>query len=847
MSVAYWRDYTRFFIAEVCRQQTQSVANEFDIEFPDANSLEEWQARAPFMRGAEYLNEQTLAHVWNELVAALQFTLKLSKKNLQEYLQQANGQWHLVGRICFHLAENKNNDQYPFAFLVTYTKQLSSKSTLQHVPLQRALEEFSGQKNKKALLALLTPIQQAAEKSPFIKTLVDTGEIYQPQLWSIKEAHQFLSEIPLFEEAGVIVRVPNWWNSKKPPRPKVSVSIGQAQSTLGLDSMLDFDVALSLPNDLQLNEKEWQKLLESKESLVKIKGQWVEINPDKLKQVLSHWNNIRKTVRKNGLSFSEGMRMLAGFEQAEKKSTADKEVPEWSELIAGDWLKKTLQTLQEPSEQYHKKLQHILDQKLHATLRSYQQAGVHWLWLLYSLKLGGCLADDMGLGKTIQLLSLLLLIKYQNKKTSPHLLIVPASLIGNWQSEAQRFSPGLNILVAHSSMDKTKQLSQLTAEQIANYDVVITTYAYLSRLPVLHELSWDVVVLDEAQQIKNPGSKQTRAVKNLKSRVRFSLTGTPIENRLGDLWSLFDFTLPGLLGSHQSFSQYGKKFTEERSHFFSAVRKLVKPYILRRLKTDKTIITDLPDKTEVDAFCYLSKEQAALYQQSVQELERQLNIVDDGMKRRGLVLTYLMRFKQICNHPSQLTGHGAFEEAHSGKFQRLREIAETIADKQEKVLVFTQFTEIIPAIHAMLMKIFGQPGLCLDGSTAIKKRTQFVQDFTKKDGPPFFVLSLKAGGTGLNLTSASHVIHFDRWWNPAVENQATDRAYRIGQKKNVLVHKFICSGTIEEKIDTLIRSKKSLSDEILSQESEVVLSELRNEELIRLVSLDIHKALGDNA
>lgn len=844
--MAYWRDFAHFFITEVCHQNTQNAEYEFQVDLPDEASLESWHARAPFMRGVEYLNTQTLTNIWRALEQALQSELRNAQKNLQEYLHQANHYWNLLGRICFHLAEKKDNDQFPFAFLVTYTKKLSSKSQLQHVPLQRALEEFGDKKNKKALLSLLLPIQQAADKSPFIKNLVSSGKIYQPQLWNIKEAHQFLSEIPLFEQAGVIVRVPNWWNSKKPPRPKVSVSVGQVQSQLGLDAMMNFNVALSLPNEQQLSAEEWQTLLASKESLVKIKGQWVEIDANKLQQVLSHWESIQKTVNANGLNFAEGMRMLSGLDQSTTKASEQDNISEWSELIAGDWLKTTLQDLRQPSDCYRQEFQHILIHRLKATLRPYQLAGVNWLWLLYSLKLGGCLADDMGLGKTIQLLSLLLLIKFQGKEKSPHLLIVPASLIGNWQSEAARFAPDLNILMAHPSMDKNKQLSKLSIEQIQTYDLVITTYAYLYRLPVLQAMKWDLLVLDEAQQIKNPDSKQTRTVKSLKSRVRFSLTGTPIENRLSDLWSLFDFTLPGLLGSYNSFGQYAKALTDERAKFFSTIRQLVKPYILRRLKTDKTIIKDLPDKTELEAFCYLSKEQAALYQQSVHELEHQLKVIDDGIKRRGLVLTYLMRFKQICNHPNQVEGHGAYMEAQSGKLLRLREIAETIAAKQEKVLVFTQFTEIIPVLFALLSEIFEREGLCLDGSTAIKSRTKYVEAFAKEEGPPFFVLSLKAGGTGLNLTAASHVIHFDRWWNPAVENQATDRAYRIGQKKNVLVHKFICVGTIEEKIDALIRSKKSLSNEILSQEKELVLSELENDELIRLVSLDIHKALGEN-
>jgi non-specific serine/threonine protein kinase len=353
-----------------------------------------------------------------------------------------------------------------------------------------------------------------------------------------------------------------------------------------------------------------------------------------------------------------------------------------------------------------------------------------------------------------------------------------------------------------------------------------------------------MVVLDEAQAIKNPSAKQTRAVKQLQAEVRIALTGTPIENRLGDLWSIFDFLNPGLLGSSKQFSVFVKHLADRPHNSYRPLRDLVHPYILRRLKTDKSIIADLPDKIEVKTFCPLSRKQAALYQQAVRDLASQLEDVD-GIKRRGIVLAFLMRLKQICNHPSQWLGDGAWVEEDSGKLARLRDIAEVIAAKQEKALIFTQFKEVTTPLQAFLGSVFGQPGLVLHGETPVKQRKDLVRQFQDDDNVPFFVLSVKAGGTGLNLTAASHVIHFDRWWNPAVENQATDRAFRIGQNKNVLVHKFICRGTVEEKIDQMIESKKQLAGDFLSAGADTLLTEMKDAELLKLVALDLNAAMKE--
>jgi non-specific serine/threonine protein kinase len=363
----------------------------------------------------------------------------------------------------------------------------------------------------------------------------------------------------------------------------------------------------------------------------------------------------------------------------------------------------------------------------------------------------------------------------------------------------------------------------------------------LQRQEWLRKLEWNLIVLDEAQAIKNPGTQQAKAVKTLSGRARIAMTGTPVENRLSDLWSLFDFICPGLLGTATRFKQFVSSLENHEPPSYAPLRSLVQPYILRRLKSDRSVISDLPDKVEMAVWCGLSKAQLLLYAQAVRELVEALKEQQEGIKRRGLILSSLMRFKQICNHPGQLLGDGDYGEERSGKFIRLRELTEEIASRQEKVLVFTQFKEMTAPIATFMATLFGRPGLVLHGGTPVGERKKLVDRFQHEDGPPFFVLSLKAGGSGLNLTAASHVIHFDRWWNPAVENQATDRAFRIGQMKNVMVHKFVCKGTVEEKIDALIAAKSGLALELL-EGAETLLTEMDDDALLKLVSLDLEKA-----
>ncbi len=834
----YWRDFAARYVTAVCARSDASEARpKIRISPPPPAELEALAAQAPLMTGAEYVTVGILCALWEEIEAAFQSELAAAKTSVQEFLKSRNPAWNLVGRVHFNLAENRKDEEAPFAFLATYTPRLSAHAKAQHLPLGEALREYAGAANKEKLLSLLLPVQRAAERCPWLKTMVDAGEIFHPLRWSPQEAFKLLTDVPLLETAGVVVRMPGAWRGNRPPRPKVSATIGGTPPAgIGMDALLDFQMEVSLDGEA-LTVAEIEKLLAGSDGLALLRGRWVEIDHARLGRMLDQFRQVENAAAGGGLNFAEAMRMLAGANVAADSSarTAD---PEWASVGAGSWLSENLAMLRSPEG-----LARIdPEQDLKTQLRPYQLTGTHWLYLLAKLGLGACLADDMGLGKTIQVLALLLVLRREGGSGErASLLVVPASLIANWASEIERFAPGLGVLVAHPSVMSAAELKTPDPKRVDSADLVITSYGALLRLPWVATKRWRLVVLDEAQAIKNPAAKQTRAAKSLDARARIALTGTPIENRLSDLWSIFDFINPGLLGGAKPFADFTRRLAERPHNPYGPLRELVRPYILRRLKTDKSVISDLPDKTEVNAFCQLSRRQAALYQQAVVELATRIR-QSDGIERRGLVLSFLMRFKQICNHPSQWLGDGAWSEADSGKFARLREIAEVIAAKQEKALVFTQFREATAPVAAFLGAVFGRPGLVLHGGTPVKNRKALVQKFQEDETVPFFVLSLKAGGSGLNLTAASHVVHFDRWWNPAVENQATDRAFRIGQRKNVLVHKFVCLGTIEEKIDKLIESKRSLSHDLLEGGAELLLTEMKDDELLKLVALDIHAA-----
>lgn len=843
ITIAFWREFVRRFFTAVCHTPQFGAEAGAHLPIPSDDEFAVIVESAPPMKGLEYLTTSLLAAVWQDLVEHLRQQIIEAKVSAGNYLHRLNPIWNTVGRVTFHLAENKRNAERPFAFLATYSNRVSEEGRVQHLPLGRALQDYAGAQNRAALASLLAPVQAAAQTSKVVRELLESRAIFHPQTWRADQAYSFLHEIPLFERAGVSIRIPDWWKAGRPPRPQVRVRIGEAASgVLGKDSILDFKIELSLDGE-PLTDEEWKTILKSTEGLALIRGKWVEVDQAKLQEALDHWTKLQAKAGQGGISLLEGMRLLSGFDP---DAAATEEVAEpaanWSAVVAGDFLQKTLDQIRHPQASDEADP----GAELRAELRPYQRQGVQWLWFMNRLRLGMCLADDMGLGKTIQVISLLLVAKKDARKNGAlggaNLLVVPASLLGNWKAELNRFAPSLSVTFAHPSETDAQSMRRMAEDTAALQakDLVITSYGLLLRAPWLKQVQWNLVILDEAQAIKNPAARQTRAVKELHSRCRIALSGTPIENRLSDLWSLFDFICPGLLGGATEFGRFIKNCAD-RPEQFAPLRRLVRPYILRRLKTDKQIISDLPDKTEILAYCSLSRAQAVLYKKSVEELEELLEDNEvAGIKRRGIILAFLTRFKQICNHPSQWLGDGGYEPADSGKFQRLRELVEEIAARQEKVLIFSQYREMTVHLAKYLEEIFGRSGLILHGETAVKRRQELVAEFQRDDGPPFFVLSLKAGGTGLNLTAASHVIHFDRWWNPAVENQATDRAFRIGQKRNVVVQKFICRGTLEERINELMTGKKELAEDILGEGAEKLLTEMSNSQLLNLVRLDMN-------
>jgi superfamily II DNA or RNA helicase len=839
-TLSFWQKFGARYVTALCSLPGIGERSKPPVPIPADRELDTMAAAVPPMTGAEYLTTEVLANLWRGMDAAFDAELAQSKLALQEFLKSRHPAWNLVGRVHFNLAENRKDEDAPFAFLATYTTQLSAEAKAQHLPLGKALQEYAGVRNRERLLSLLMPVQRASEHCPWLKAMVDGGEVFHPLRWSPQQALQFLRDVPALESAGVIVRMPASWRMNRPPRPQVKATVGgSAPSQLGLDALLDFRMDVTLDGE-SLTRPEIGQLLAHSDGLVLIRGKWVEVDRERLSRTLDQFEAIERRAADDGLSFGEAMRLLAGAGIGGDETAGQSDVA-WSETMAGPWLAETLRALRHPD-----RLARVdPSRSFQGTLRPYQLIGVQWLHLLARLGLGACLADDMGLGKTIQVLSLMLVLKGEGgERRKPCLLVAPASLLANWAAEIARFAPSLNVMVAHPSTMPAEKLTNLGASDLADVDLVITSYGFLARLPSLAATPWQLAVLDEAQAIKNPAAKQTRTVKRLRAQARIALTGTPIENRLNDLWSIFDFINPGLLGSSKEFSSYVKRLADRPQNPYGPLRDLVRPYILRRLKTDKSIIADLPDKTEVKTFCPLSRKQAALYQQAVDDLADQLEEVD-GIKRRGIVLSFLMRLKQICNHPSQWLGDGTWAEEDSGKLTRLRDIAEVLGARQEKALIFTQFKETTAPLAAFLGSVFRRPGLVLHGETEVRKRKDLVRRFQEDERVPFFVLSVKAGGTGLNLTAASHVIHFDRWWNPAVENQATDRAFRIGQNKNVLVHKFICRGTVEDKIDQMIEAKQQLAGDFLTGGADIVLTEMKDEELLSLVALDLSAAMKE--
>ncbi|MBT9314229.1 DEAD/DEAH box helicase [Leptothoe spongobia] len=604
------------------------------------------------------------------------------------------------------------------------------------------------------------------------------------------------------------------------------------QQRLGLQSLLNFEWELSIGGQ-NVSQSEFEQLIAQQTPLVEVNGQWIELRPQDVKAAQSFFNS-RQT--KNKLSVEEVLRISSGDGQLIDKLpvVAFQASGKLEELIT------TLTTGNQSLEEIEE------PDGFKGKLRPYQARGVSWLSFLEQWGLGACLADDMGLGKTIQLIAFLLNLKQEDILAKPILLACPTSVLSNWQREVNKFGPELTTLIYHG--DKRPKGSAFV-KQAQKTNLVITSYTLVYRdLKELKRIKWQGLVLDEAQNIKNSDAKQSKAVRELESDFRIALTGTPVENRLAELWSIMDFLNPNYLGPKNFFQRRFATPIERYGDTDSlrTLRGLVQPFILRRLKTDRSIIQDLPDKQEMTVFCGLSAEQARLYQKAVDGALADIDEAD-GVKRRGMILGLLVKLKQICNHPAQyLKQESLGKQRRSAKLQRLNEMLEEVISEGDRALIFTQFAEWGKLLQEHLKEHLGEDALFLYGSTSQPAREAMVDRFQQDpNGPKLFILSLKAGGVGLNLTRANHVFHFDRWWNPAVENQATDRAFRIGQTRNVQVHKFVCSGTLEERINDMIENKKALAEQVVGA-GEQWLTELDTDQLRELLLLD-RKAVIDES
>lgn len=848
---AFWQDFSHYFVHALCHLPVDTK-NDLESLFillppPSKETCQKWLDNAPPMDGGEYLSRETFLSLWNSLIDwCKEHIAHIS--HFSPWLEENAPRWKQVGRVTFNLAENKGDANHPFAFMATYTEGLNQEGKAKHLPLGNALKQYADAKNRSALIRLLSPVQSASELLPWVQDLVETKSIYRPIAFTVERAYRLLKDAPLLEQAGISLRLPPWWQKRQRPRALIRVGENKIKG-VGVDALVSFNVSMALGETL-LSEEDIAFLLQSNEKLLFFKGQWIEVDKEKLQQVMEYWNLGKSAIREGSMSFGDAMRLLAGIpNEAETNNNDLFDDIEWQSIEAGNELHNTLNLLRNPSNLS----QDRQPLGVNATLRPYQREGLMWLRFITGLGLGACLADDMGLGKTLQILALLMGDTTQKTSTplSPSLLVIPASLLGNWRSEAEKFTPSLRLAFLHLAETKKNVLDEWLKkpDTLQNFDVVVTTYSMLTRHDaVLSSVQWNRFILDEAQAIKNPDTKQARAARRIQAKSRIALTGTPIENRLSDVWSLFHCINPGLLGSAKTFQKMISHLETRKQNQYAPLKKLLSPYIMRRMKTDKNIISDLPDKTEITQYCNLSKEQVKLYQEIIALLKATLNEISDteesAIRRKGIVLQTLTRLKQVCNHPAQLLGSGAFNPSESGKFLRLGELCQEMAERQERVLIFTQYQEIIEPLSVYLTTIFQRSGLILHGKIPVKKRKELVELFQRPDGPPYFLISLKAGGTGLNLTAASQVIHFDRWWNPAVENQATDRAFRIGQEQPVFVHKFVVRGTLEERIDTILQEKKKLSNDILSGSDEINITNLSDKDLLNMLSLDISKALG---
>lgn len=812
LSVRLFTKLSLFFHKHICATR--------DVEFlrEKAKITYNWRdIQTEILTGELAIYSWQLTEKWLEQQFAYlneEFAKEISQypKSVVEYYNERKLDFSKTENIFFHLAETKNNATYPFAFMASYSEVENGQ--VKHHPLSYAVQKYRNEPKK--IVEIIGVIKKLEHESSLIRKLLASKELFQTIYFTSKEAQQFLNELPLYAQVGVRTKVPNWWQKRK-TNYSVQLKV-QEDSQLGAKTLLKFVPEINY-GDINVSKAELEAFLQESEGLRLFKGQWVEVNHAKIADLLSEVDDLAAEV-------DDGLSVLDAFKLGLKKQQS----------IDIEGVLKFFQTaVSKLQEQKIAKL----PSSLNATLLPYQEIGRKWLLAMDHLNMGVVLADDMGLGKTLQVISYLETLRAkreqgQDRGTTANttlatnmeeadkrvLIVLPTTLIANWEEELKKFAPQANFTTYHG---KNKN--------IGNF-ITLTSYGMLKREKALLETKWDVVILDEAQAIKSNSTQQSKAAKLLQARMKIALTGTPIENDLMDLFSIFDFILPSYLGKANEFKNYSKKLMESGSGY-EQLKHIVQPFIMRRLKSDKTIIKDLPQKLERKEYIDLTNKQLVLYRKVLDKLAKQLTINTDKMDRRSTILATLTSLKQINNHPSQYRGSDEYNLADSGKFVRLVELVKEIYAARERVLIFTQYKEIIPHLAKILCDSLGDDiePLLLHGDTPLKERQRLVTEFNSDKYYPFMILSLKAAGVGLNLTAANHVIHFDRWWNPQVERQATDRAYRIGQRQDVLVHYFICRQTIDVSIDELLEKKRNLSENVIAENKTPAITEMNDQEL----------------
>ncbi|MTJ12224.1 DEAD/DEAH box helicase [Anabaena sp. UHCC 0187] len=750
-------------------------------------------------------------------------------------------QYQLTGqalfRTCFQLLPPENQEPHwtlkYFLQAADNPELLIDAATIWHQPVEKLV--YQNRTIEKPQETFLRGLGLASRLYPIITPSLETAS---PEFCHLTpmEAYEFIKAVTWkFEDSGLGVILPPSLANREGWANRLGLKISaetpqQKSGRLGLQSLLNFQWHLAIGGQT-ISKVQFDKLVKLNSPLVEINGEWVELRPQDIKTAQNFFSSRKEQM---SLSLEDALRISKGDTQViEKLPVVSFEASgALEELIGTLTNNQEIQTLPTPGN-------------FTGQLRPYQERGVAWLAFLERWGLGACLADDMGLGKSVQFIVFLLHLQEQNALEKPTLLVCPTSVMGNWQKEVKKFAPTLKVLEYHG--DKRPKGKAFT-EAVNKHDIVITSYALIHRdIKLLKTIEWQIIVLDEAQNVKNSEAKQSQAVRQLETTFRIALTGTPVENRLQELWSILDFLNPGYLGNKQFFQRRFampiEKYGDTAS--LNQLRSLVQPFILRRLKSDKDIIQDLPEKQEMTVFCGLTAEQATLYQQLVDESLVEIESAE-GLQRRGMILGLLVKLKQICNHPSQYLKLTTLEKHHSAKLQRLEEMLDEVIAEGDRTLIFTQFAEWGKLLKPHLEKLLGREIFFLYGSTSKKQREEMIDRFQNDpQGPPIMILSLKAGGVGLNLTRANHVFHFDRWWNPAVENQATDRVFRIGQTRNVQVHKFVCTGTLEEKINDMIESKKQLAEQVVGA-GEDWLTEMDTDQLRNLLILDRNAVIEED-